>query len=191
MTEGLSMSDRLLALDPGLNHAGLAYFEDGFLSSAWTFNPVKQCPDAAGWRNIAELVAGQLHADNQPGNCRIVYEMPQFIPGWRKGDLNAILQVAGAAGTIVARLSPWLDVLGDPIALRPSEWTGGRPKKANHMRMWGRLTMYEQHKLADACQMTMTVLLECMRNGDEAELEHMLDAVCIGLKKLDRFDRQR
>lgn len=184
------MFDRLLALDPGLKHAGLAYFEQGILSSVWTFNPVGQLPDAAGWRNIAELVASQLHIDNQPGNCRIVYEMPQFIPGWRKGDLNAILQVAGAAGTIVARLSPWLAVLEDPIALRPSEWTGSRPKKVNHVRMWGRLTMYEQHKLADACQMPMTVLLACIRNGDEAELEHALDAICVGLKVLGRFDRE-
>jgi hypothetical protein len=184
------MHGKLLALDPGLNHAGLAFFDADMLFYAWTFNPKKQCPDAEGWRNIADLVALKLHAANVPTGCTIAYEMPQFLPGWQKGDQNAILQVAGAAGTIVERLHTWSGHLAAPIAVRPSEWTKGRPKKANHLRMWGRLTFYEQQKLADSFGMNLDVLYACIRSGDEAELEHALDAVCIGLKVLGRFDRQ-
>lgn len=189
--ESESMHGKLLALDPGLNHAGLAFFEDGYLVKAWTFNPRNDLKDAAGWLAIAEEIAHALHAYSQPTGCTMVYEMPQLIGGWQKGDQNAILQVAGAAGTIVARLMVWSDPLELPIAVRPSEWTKSRPKKANHLRMWGRLTMYEQQKLADSLNIPLAALYACIQHGDEANLEHALDAVCIGLKVLDRFDKQR
>ena len=184
------MHGKLLSLDPGLNHAGLASFEDGVLACAWTFNPVTKLKDAAGWGFIAQMIAIELQSCSHPTGCAMAYEMPQFLPGWQKGDQNTILQVAGAAGSIVTRLSPWLAPDAAPVAVRPSEWTKGRSKKANHLRMWGRLSFFEQQRLADSFGMALDVLYSCIRNGDEADLEHALDAVCIGLKVLGRFDRQ-
>lgn len=182
---------KLLSLDPGLLNSGLAVFEDGELWCAWTFQLGNaRLKDAAGWTLMASIIAGTLHeAHLQPGYT-IAYEMPQLIGGWQKGDQNAILQVAGAAGATVARLQAWSDPLAEPIAVRPSEWTKSRPKKANHLRMWNRLTLVEQQKLSDSLGIDPDVLYQCIQHGDEAHLEHALDAVCIGLKVLGRFERQ-
>ena len=180
----------LLALDPGLNHAGLALFYGGELHYAWTINPKNTLSDVQGWRAIGDMLATTLHASTLPYPCELAYEMPQLIGGWQKGDQNAILQVAGAAGTICERLRPWLIPDSAPIAVRPAEWTKSRPKKANHLRMWGRLTLVEQCRLAESLALSIDTLFACIRYGDEADLEHALDAVCIGLFALGRFDRE-
>lgn len=180
----------LLALDPGLNHAGLALFYGGELHYAWTINPKNTLADVQGWRAIGDAIATELHASTLPYAVELAYEMPQLLAGWKKGDQNAILQVAGAAGTICERLRPWLVANSAPIPVRPSEWTKSRPKKANHLRMWNRLTLVEQCRLAGSLSLPVDTLLACIHHGDEAELEHALDAVCIGLFALGRFGRE-
>ena len=182
----------LISVDPGLNHAGIAYFEDGVLKCAWTINPKKQTKDAAGWSTIAGLVEEAVCDWGEFHLYQLAYEMPQFIDGWsNKVDVNAVLQVAGAAGAIVQALSQFTESGTSPIAVRPSEWTKGRPKKANHLRMWGRLSVDEIVQLSDTLKIDPNVLYSCIKHGDEADLEHALDAVCIGLKVLDRFERER
>ena len=181
--------NNLLAIDPGLNHAGVAYFVDDVLQRAWTINPRDQPADASGWVIIAEQIEEAIYPRSL-GLYSIAYEMPQFLPGWQKGDQNAILQVAGAAGAIVQMLSRFCVSGVFPIAVRPSEWTKGRPKMVNHLRMWNRLSELEAKNLSGSLGIEPGVLLACIRNKDEADLEHALDAVCIGLKVLDRFERE-
>jgi hypothetical protein len=180
----------LLALDPGLRHSGLASFDmEGILNAAWSFSraSTSNLKDAVGWFLISAYVTGTLESTHHPTSCRLAYEMPQLIDGWRKGDQNSVLQVAGAAGTTVARMSPWLDLREPMMAVRPSEWTKSRPKKANHLRMWRRLSLFEQERLAHCFEMSANALYDCIRHGDEANIEHALDAVCIGLYALERW----
>lgn len=180
----------LLALDPGLRNAGLASFdEDNVLHYAWSFSrgSTDTVSDVEGWFLISAYITGTLTATHHPKNCLFAYEMPQLIGGWRKGDQNAVLQVAGALGTTIARLEPWLDLRTAFKAVRPAEWTGSRPKKANHLRMWRRLSMYEQERLGQCFGMSSETLYACIQHGDEASVEHALDAVCIGLYALDRW----
>ena len=124
----LSPGDHLLMVDSA--YEPTRAFCDGMLARLGVTTTFY---DTLVGADIAELIAHELHAVSQPTGCTIAYEMPQLIGGWQKGDQNAILQVAGAAGAIVSRLQVWSDPLEPPVAVRPSEWTKGRPKQANHL----------------------------------------------------------
>lgn len=122
---------------------------------------------------------------------------------------NALLDLTGITGAILARMtSPGQtssNVLGGH---EPKHWGKGRSKEANHLRMWKRLDERERDALVCADMVgagrrrslmgslrpkieTPMLLEKRIRDGDVGMSEHVLDAVCIGLFDLGRFDRRK
>jgi hypothetical protein len=110
---------RLIAIDPGTKHLGVAIFEDGFLYHAF-------------------LLSWPAHEIVEPfGRADVVIEKPQVYVGSRqKGDPNDLIDLAIIAGRVAEQLSPFTR---DLYFYRPNQWKGNVPKDIHHERIKTRL----------------------------------------------------
>jgi len=115
---------RLLAMDPGLRHAGIAGFENGVLQFAHLVeNPEDSERDARAWMAMATEVMASLPPDFTNIE-RFVFEMPQVYITTRvkfgpKVDPDDLMQLVGVNGAVVARVGAWTHKKYQPRQWKP------------------------------------------------------------------------
>jgi len=162
------MSERLVAIDPGLNECGLALFVDGVL---W-FTELIQSPELDKTMPIDERVGAMANALNSRiGECGATGLIVERMEprGSRSDAWSSLIDLAMIGGSTLSHGAPVL-------YLRPSSWTGGRTKKINHLRIRKRLSAQETRNLEAG-----------LRDCPAANHKEILDAVGLGLFHLERL----
>jgi hypothetical protein len=168
------VSDRLLALDPGLRGCGVAVFENGVLSgAAYLANRHTCLDDACSAAAMARTVA--LWA---AGATSIVAEWPRVYAGriragTSKANPNDLLALAGVVSGVAAVLD-----LG-VVTVAPSEWKGQMKKEVCKERVLAKLSLGE-----------LAAFERGTAGQPASKLHNAWDAVGIGLHRLDRFARR-
>lgn len=149
----------LVSIDPGVHHAGVAYWEDGKLKHAYLLGPVKD-----RWLGMID----GLNRYNTETDT-VVVEIPQVYPGSRVRPED-LIQLAASAGAL-ARTFNGLSY----IQARPAVWTKQTTtNKAIRLgRAWERLTPHERSYV----DLPRAVI----RQAD------VLDAIALGLWYLKRW----
>jgi|GEM_PF-2374169 len=174
------MPGYIVAIDPGLRHAGVAVLDPaGLLIAALCVRARERSDDpvalnASVSAYVTKFVRASVSAD-QP--LEVVAEWPRvYGRGKSKGDPADLLPLAGCSSACVARLRP-----DTARAVRPDEWKGQAPTDTVvRARVEARLSPAER--------------LVLQRALDEAGKTHghdVLDAVGIALWAAGRFDPHR
>ena len=175
-----TLAPYLVAIDPGLRHAGVAIFDLGGVLVACEVtrardkgsDPLALNESVAAY--VTKFVREHLSADKP---LRVVAEWPRvFGRGKSKGDPNDLLPLSGCSSACVARLRP-----ETCAAVRPDEWKGQAPTDTVvRARVASRLSPREANILAHA------------EHAAGKTLGHnVLDAVGIGLFAVGRFESLR
>jgi hypothetical protein len=179
----------LLALDPGIRHAGVALFVDRRLvASEVVRNPLKvgnevlacvsMAREIGHWLLSRELLIGDLLAI-RPGDPRtteelvdeLIAEWPQvYAVGKGRGDPNDLPPLAGV-GCALAALLPNATL----NSTLPAAWKGQVPGDAFLSRILDRLDTTER-----ACV-----------DVSKSTAHNAIDAIGLGLFHLGRMDRRR
>lgn len=176
----------LLSVDPGLRASGVALFKDNLLvaadyvrsSSSQPAGP-ESCAEMA--ENICLWLSKKFVTFEFSHTFNIVVEWPQVYRGTTADkDPNDLLGLAGVTSALVA----FSDVLKNEFASKtsfrvthylPKEWKGQMTKEASRYRIQTRLSGEELGSIERKCR----------------ENHNTWDAIGIGLKFLDRFERKR
>lgn len=173
-----------LSIDPGSLNAGIAVWQDRELVACGTVH-THDLKCAYAWMKIADESGKWVRAVcGAAPPIRIVYERPQIIEKWKKGNRNTIIDVAGGLGGILHALAGPHCVL---VPVLPSEWTRQKKKHINNPRVLDRLSEAELQAVARARGWSVDLLQEIVRAGDQNTLEHALDAIAVGLYNLERW----
>lgn len=125
----------LLALDPGLNSPGIAFFGNDGLVAAARFNTLeyKDLPDGQRWLAVSRtLLAWSLPLLSQykPDPLTVIFERPQVYTRMKsKGDPNHLVSIAGVAANLTGALAVYGHILVS--SPHPGEWVG-QLKKTCH-----------------------------------------------------------
>lgn len=118
----------LLALDPGTNSPGIAFFGNDGLVAATRFNvgEYKALADGQRWLDIGRVLlawALPLLSQHKPDLLTVVFERPQwYARGKSKGDPNQLAGLTGVSGNLTGMLSCYGKVcVSSP---KPAEWIG-------------------------------------------------------------------
>ncbi len=157
--------ETLLAIDPGLNACGCAWFRHGVLTCARLSGHVSPT-----WHSVpqrAASTAGEVSGDFGVPE-RLVIEWPQvYRLGGRAGaDPNDLLGLAAVAGAVAAH---YYDATIN--VYKPAEWKGQVPKEVHHARI--------MRFLSDAEKLAIPKL-------PKTKLHNVLDAIGLGLFHLGR-----
>jgi hypothetical protein len=158
--------NRVIAVDPGLRHSGVAIFEGGLLVRAMLAkNPVKKGADATALAAMADTIMNTTGGLGfvQP-EVVVVERMQAYDVTHQKGDQNDLISLAILAG-----------MLRPDYLYLPREWKGQLPKAAMGERILSRLSLEERNRIVDAGALTHNVI----------------DAVGIGLHHLGRLAPKR
>lgn len=161
----------LVSIDPGLRECGVATFKDGTLVDAW----LARCNLDNGpkqWVAMAQTVLD--HVDLH--DCdELVIEYMQTRRG-RRDAHDALIQLSLVSGGIYCLVDE--KNLGNVklVHAPANTWTGRRPKKVNHNRVWSRLGLTE-----------VATLEEGLTKTPKKNHKELLDAVGIGLWHLKRL----
>ncbi len=166
----------LIAIDPGINGAGIAAFEGQDLTWAtYVANNIGNKVNVlARARALSErLVQAVPSRLAHTGPCVIVCEFPQIYTwGKGKGDPNDLLPLAAVLGGFVA-----LQHAAEIVVVSPHAWKGNIDGDVMVERIQERVTPYEKAR----------VLLPSAKS-----LQHNVwDAIGIGLHHLHRLERKR
>lgn len=168
----MTASKRLIAVDPGLRHLGVASFTDGLLEEAFLVkNPEKSGRGAKAWHgyNRAAVCGVEDYLRGMVSRANVLVVELQQIYRRGPGDPDDMLQVAGVAGVIVGMA----DLDAELVGYRPREWKGSTPKAIFTKRILARLHPEE------------LAVVELIK---PASLRHnTVDAVGLGLKYLGRL----
>lgn len=164
-----------LAIDPGIRSPGAAVFVDAVLIAATRI----KVPAAVHKRNlgdrvgiVARLINGWFQTLIPVGELELVYEWPQIYRASRsKGDPNSLLKTlaVGAAASALVCADRVFTPTPHEWAKNTSKATTGDPWNSPRAKMVAR-------RLSEA-------ELACVPNSHDA-----IDAVALGLWKVDRFD---
>ncbi len=155
----------LLAIDPGLNACGCAYFIDNILVNSGLIGYT-----APTWEAIPKRAAMTADAVFTEFGIpeRLVIEWPQvYRLGGRAGaDPNDLLGLAAVAGALCVRAC-------DPVVntYKPAEWKGQVPKEVHHARILRFLSDTEKKAIPKLAK---------------SKLHNVLDAIGLGLFHLGR-----
>lgn len=175
---------QLIAIDPGLNCAGAAMFEDGKLRFAASINGSKNT--ALDTLERVSFISAQILGELAPrihGDVELIVEWPQIYQrggGKTKGDPNDLIALAAVDAYVCARLVTFPMARSFKVrSVTPAEWKGQTPKPKSkkeayiiEQRAFRRLDDNERFALPPA--MTW--------DG--------WDAVALGLWALGRFERR-
>lgn len=157
----------IVAVDPGVNEAGVALFDDGELACAF----LSRGP--GGWLETAKQVVLDVGGRVPlPQVAELVVETMQvYRQRLLSGDPNDLVDVAMGAGAVAGLLSAvWRDVA--VTVYRPAEWKKQVPKRIKNARDVAKLSDEESARV------------EWPRA--RADKTHVADAVGIGLHHLKR-----
>jgi hypothetical protein len=160
----------LLAVDPGLHHCGVSYWDRGKLVRAELVkNPLSRPGDGAkcaGPMSWAVRDAWMQHrgAAGPPALAELVLELPQIYQG-RGGVASDIIDLAAVVGAVASALGGSVQTF-----YRPRDWKGQVPKEIHHPRVIAALQPNE---------------MSAVRLCQPASLMHNVwDAVGLGLAHL-------
>ena len=151
--------ERLVAVDPGLRECGVAVFENGKLVFAKLVTAPHRREGATQWSDMALEVKSEV---DLPVDRMAVEQMEV-----RKTKTSAWKDIIFALFALKST---------EVISVKPSRWTQGRPKQANHVRIRSRLNRGETRALTEGLEETPS-----------ANHKELLDAVGIGLYVLRRL----
>lgn len=162
-----------VAIDPGVNHCGLAIFDGPVLVYAKLVkNKLVKNTGKKTWLTMASAVQHDFTAWVFANDCGVVsrtliLERPQvYVRG--KGDNNDLIDLAGIIGVIAGRMSPvWFD---DVVFYKPHDWKGNVKKEVMTERIKGWLSEKEL-KLVE-------------KTAPASLLHNVLDAAGLGLVHL-------
>lgn len=160
--------ERLVAVDPGLRECGVAVFENGKLVFAKLVTAPHRREGATQWSDMALEVKSEV---DLPVDRMAVEQME--VRKTKTSAWKDIMQLAHVAGGIFALFALKST---EVISVKPSRWTQGRPKQANHVRIRSRLNRGETRALTEGLEETPS-----------ANHKELLDAVGIGLYVLRRL----
>jgi hypothetical protein len=155
----------LVAVDPGKELAGVAYFRDDTLVAAALIRPDPATPY---W--VARFVAEWVQREVKEPLDAILCEAQQIYPGPRKADPNDLLPLAYVAGAVQARINA-----GQYGLVLPRVWTGGVPKDVRVRKVLNELTPEETDVFNEVA-------------GPKGKMHNVVDAIGIGLFALKRFN---
>lgn len=164
---------RVIAVDPGLRHSGIAHFAGGLLSSAQLLvldTNLKARP------TLAARMAGKI-LESVPSDfngCDLVCEYPVVYggAGQRRGDSNDLVALGGVGIALLA-LGLHTGTFGAVTLYEPRQWKGQVPKDVMGRRILSRLRTEETERI--------------LQYG--ARQHNVTDAIGIGLKLLGRLDK--
>lgn len=156
----------ILAVDPGVNEAGVALFEDGELVAAWLSR-------GAGWHSTASQVLTDVALRVVPDVFEeVVIERPQvYRQRLLKGDPNDLIDVALCAGAVAGKLASW----GHGVVVttyRPGQWKKQVPKRIKNKRDVAKLSDDENDRI--------------LWPTSKEDKTHVADAIGVGLYHLKR-----
>jgi hypothetical protein len=160
----------VITIDPGVRGAGVAVWEDNKLVLACY---VKSTKSGRGYA-VAEELAYNVDLAVKDFRAKIIVcEYPRFYGSThQQGDPNDLIDVAVAGSAICARL----DSLSSHIeSVFPSDWKGQVPKQKMLVRIWEALTEEER---------------AVVQKTNKSDTEDILDAIGIGLHKLNRLNKR-
>jgi hypothetical protein len=160
---------KVLTIDPGLRHCGVAIGEgDRLIACALIQNPETKRRDGAAWGAMARAV--HKWAEDQGPFSFVRCETPmQYKPGHHGGknvDPDDILQLQGVVGALSA--------LYQIDTIYPYQWKGQLPKDVGYYRVKSKLDQQELELLQSA---------KCA----ESKRHNIGDAVGIFLNYVQRF----
>jgi hypothetical protein len=174
---------QLVSIDPGLRIMGVAYWEDSRLEAAALLSGAEDTNirDLEASREMAssfdQWLLGVTDADTMQDlyayDGEIAYEKMKHYSGNAKKSVRVddLFQLVGVSH---ACLSPYRQADIEPHL--PGTWTSGRPKSARHAHSRNRLDEEESD-----------TLVHTERKLKDSDVEHVLDAVGIGLYHLKRL----
>lgn len=152
----------VVAVDPGLNHCGLAIFKDRLIEHACL---VKNPGDS--YRSMVDAVRDVCRPFGD--SYQLAIEMPQvYVASRSKGDPNDLIALAGLVGAFVYC---FLDH-GKVSTYKPAQWKGQVPKDVMTARLQKRL--YEQE-------------ISAIQLPAKSLQHNVWDAVGIGMHHLSRI----
>jgi hypothetical protein len=156
----------IIAVDPGVNEAGVALFEDGELVAAWLSR-------GCGWHSTSRQVCSDVSGRFSPYALdEIVIEAPQiYKQRLLKGDPNDLVDVALCAGAVAGGLAAWSQEASVQVYF-PAQWKKQVPKRIKNKRDIAKLTDEENGRV------------EWPRGKEDKT--HVADAIGIGLYQLKR-----
>lgn len=153
----------LLAVDPGASSLAWAHFFDSNLRQCGMIQCATLQHLGAEFRHIVEAAF--------PGCLAI--EVPQiYSQAQWKGDPNDCIDVAIAAGVAIGQVEPSCII----HKYRPRQWKGTKKKAVDHRQTRAILSATE-----------LDIVTQC--GVSKGKLHNVLDAVGVGLRKLNRRQR--
>lgn len=150
---------RVISIDPGQHHAGIAAWTDGVLRRAWLIGP-----DKSRWLALLDQIRGE------DSNVDVVVcETQVYYPG-SPVRVNDLINLAAVAGAVAATFNGRTYVPASPPV-----WTRGTTtnKDVRLRRAWERLTVEERTRVE--------LPKSALRQAD------VLDAIALGLWYLKRW----
>ncbi|NNB84589.1 hypothetical protein [Corallococcus exiguus] len=117
---------KLVAIDPGLRHCGVALFD---VSSASLFcaglpknpEPAHGALSLASWVSMAGAVQTWLRPRVLDEPFQLIIELPRvYSAAHQRGDQNDLIQLAGVVGTLGGALTP----VAERRSVFPRDWKG-------------------------------------------------------------------
>ncbi|WP_375757961.1 hypothetical protein [Corallococcus exercitus] len=170
---------KLVSIDPGLRHCGVALFDMPSASLLCAGLPKNPEPahgvlSLASWASMAGAVQAWLRPRVHEDPFQLVIELPRvYAAAHQRGDQNDLIQLAGVVGTLGGALAP----VTERRSVFPREWKGTLDADAFIERIKQRLASAEH----------LRVELPAAQ-----DLHHNVwDAIGIGLHALSRLAPRR
>ncbi|RYZ37864.1 MAG: hypothetical protein EOO71_26325 [Myxococcaceae bacterium] len=170
---------KLVAIDPGLRHCGVALFDVASASLLCVGLPKNPEPahgalSLASWASMAGAVHEWLRPRVGEEPFQLVIELPRvYAAAHQRGDQNDLIQLAGVVGMLGGALAP----VADRRSVYPRDWKGTLDADAFIERI-------KQH--LDAAEHLRVELPSAQ------DLHHNVwDAIGIGLHALGRLSPRR
>lgn len=158
----------MITIDPNLRGCGGAEWYMGKLTRAeYVKNPAKgrgyeaHCAMARAFREKFWAQFDEI----------VVIEHPRVYPGMPQTDLNDLLDVCGVGAAVAAQID-----VGQIHTVFPSDWKGNVKKSIMLERIWSKLSDAEK---------------AVVQKTNKSDTEDILDAVGIGLWKLNRLTTRK
>lgn len=183
------MHDDLLALDPGINRAGIALYRNGSLIAATAITSKLRGDILARVLHISEQAALWVLI-NQSRPVTLVAEWPPvYKPAQeKKGGPRAVVPLAGVCGALagILKATAALRPIGrdlECVSYEPSKWLEGQVPKDETVA--GCKSSPRAVKIVSRLNHAERVTWDTIKYHDE------IDAVGIGLHHLGRLGRRR
>lgn len=157
----------MITIDPNLRGCGVAEWRGSQLIRAgYVKNPVTKGRGYVAHAAMGEAVHGCVLF---LGTVVIIEHPRAYGSVHREGDPNDLLDVVGVGAAIATKCNTIVE------SVFPSDWKGNVPKQKMLVRIWDKLTEEER---------------AVVQKTNKSDREDVLDAIGIGLWKLNRLNKR-